>query len=209
MLGQLATPWRRSLRTTWGATAAELETALPGDDLVANPSWHYTHAITIAAPSSAVWPWLAQLGQGRGGFYSFERLENLAGCHIHNTDRILADHQSIAVGDPIRLHPKIPPLRVALVETGHHLVLASALRDAVSIWGFHLVDGHEGSTRLVERGWYHTGPRLSERLSFGPLILEPVSYVMSKQMLRTIRIRAEQATPNSSPEPPTPITARS
>jgi len=53
---------------------------LPGDDLVAYPKGDYTHAITIRASAAEIWPWLVQLGQGRGGFYSYEWLENLVGC---------------------------------------------------------------------------------------------------------------------------------
>lgn len=63
-----------------------------------------------------VWPSIAQIGQGRGGSYSFELLENTAGCRITNADMILTDHQGVADGDEIHLHPTAPPLRVALVE---------------------------------------------------------------------------------------------
>ena len=79
-LGPVLHRWR----TRWGASRFERHCALPGDDLVLRPAWSYTHAIGIDAPREAVWPWLAQIGQGRGGFYSYELLENLAGCRIHN-----------------------------------------------------------------------------------------------------------------------------
>ena len=57
----------------WGASEAEVAKFLPGDDLVPEPKLSATHAITIQAPISKVWPWLVQLGQGRGGFYSYCR----------------------------------------------------------------------------------------------------------------------------------------
>ncbi|HTO01630.1 MAG TPA: hypothetical protein VL068_13245 [Microthrixaceae bacterium] len=192
IVAHLVTPWRRSFRTAWGATPAEHLAVLPGDELISNPTWHYTHAITIDADRMSIWAWLVQLGQGRGGFYSFQYLENLAGCHIRNTDRILSDHQQISVGDPVRLQPKASSLRVAIFEPHKHLILASELRDPSSTWSFHLVDSPDGSTRLIERGWYQTGPGAFERLTLGPIFLEPVSFVMSRQMLRTIRIRVEQ-----------------
>src|SRR5450759_2319194 len=64
----------------WGATPAELGARIPGDDLVPHPRLGYTRAITINAPVDAVWPWLAQIGQGRGSLYSFDGLENLVRC---------------------------------------------------------------------------------------------------------------------------------
>ena len=76
-------PWHRR----WGATPEEVTRPLPGDGLVAEPVTSATHAITIGAPAGAIWPWLVQLGQNRGGFYSYEWLENLAGCQMRNTDR--------------------------------------------------------------------------------------------------------------------------
>lgn len=58
-------------RARWGATADEITRHLPGDEIVSAPTWSYNHAITINAPRAQVWPWLLQLGQGRGGFYSY------------------------------------------------------------------------------------------------------------------------------------------
>jgi hypothetical protein len=80
MLYPLTRGWRRQ----WGSTAQERGLQLPGDEFVPEPQWIYNHAIAIDAPRSAVWPWLVQLGQGRGGFYTYEGLENLVGCQIHN-----------------------------------------------------------------------------------------------------------------------------
>ena len=49
----------------------------------------WTNAITIQAPAARFQPWLVQLGPGRGGLYSFDWLENLLGCDVHSSDRIL------------------------------------------------------------------------------------------------------------------------
>ncbi len=73
-------PLLRSWRLGWGATDEELKWALVGDELVPQPKWSYTQAITIRASAEQAWPWLVQMGQGRGGFYSYEWLENLIGC---------------------------------------------------------------------------------------------------------------------------------
>jgi len=76
VLGPILRPWR----IKWGATDDEIRRTLPGDELVPQPQWSYTQAITIRASATEVWPWLVQIGQGRGGFYSYEWLENLVGC---------------------------------------------------------------------------------------------------------------------------------
>ena len=64
-----------------------------------------------------------QIGQGRGGFYSYEWLENLIGCDIHNADRILPEFQDLKIGDGIRLHPQMPPMPVEVLEPGRAFVL--------------------------------------------------------------------------------------
>src|SRR5947209_14514147 len=79
----------RRRQLTWGATDEEIASAMPGDDLVAEPDLTATRGITIRRPAVDVWPWIVQLGQGRGGFYSYDLLENLVGCDIHSADRIV------------------------------------------------------------------------------------------------------------------------
>jgi hypothetical protein len=70
----------------WGASGQECDASLPGDDLIVTPDLTATRAITVRASADQVWPWVAQLGQGRGGFYSYDFLENLAGCDIHSAE---------------------------------------------------------------------------------------------------------------------------
>jgi hypothetical protein len=79
----------RSRQLRWGAADEEADGPLPGDELIAHPDLTATRAIAVRRPASQVWPWIAQLGQGRGGFYSYDFLENLAGCDIHSADRII------------------------------------------------------------------------------------------------------------------------
>src|SRR5271157_4850334 len=70
----------------WGATKEETQMVLPGDELIEEPAVQTTEAEWINAPAARVWPWLLQLGQDRGGLYSYNLLENLVGLHIRNAD---------------------------------------------------------------------------------------------------------------------------
>ena len=79
----------------WGTTGQEADEALPGDNLIAKADLTATRAITIRAPADQAWPWIAQLGQGRGGFYSYDFLENVVGCDIHSADRIVPEWQDV------------------------------------------------------------------------------------------------------------------
>src|SRR5450755_27398 len=120
-----ARPWH--LR--WGASAQECDVSLPGDDLIVSPDLTATRAITVRASAGQVWPWIAQLGQGRGGFYSYDFVENLAGCDIHSADRVVPGWQDIKIGDKINLAPAVG-LDVAALEPGRSLVLRGGFR-----WG--------------------------------------------------------------------------
>ena len=91
-----------------------------------------THGITIDRARHEVWPWLAQVGQGRAGFYSYAWLENLIGCDIHNKYFIDPALQDLRVGDEIRLHPKAPPLRVSGLLPGRLLKTLKRLVEASS-----------------------------------------------------------------------------
>jgi hypothetical protein len=183
----------RSLR--WGATDEEIDTALPGDELVARADLTATRAITIHADADAVWPWIAQLGQGRGGFYSYDFLENLVGCDIHSADRIVSEWQSVTVGAEVNLHPEVA-LTAVLIEPGRALVLRGAVPVGRApapydfTWAFVLREKPGGPTRLVVR------ERYGYARWWTPLLVEPVeliSFVMSRRMMRGIRQRAERA----------------
>ena len=183
----------------WGSSAAELASALPGDELVPNANISATRAISIATIADAAWPWVAQLGQGRGGFYSYDFLENLVGCDIHSAEQVVPEWQSIAVGDEVRLHPEVS-LSVAVLDPGSALVLRGGIpMGSVAppydfTWAFVLHAQENGTTRLVVR------ERYGYTRWWSGLLVEPVqliSFVMSERMLRGIKRRAQL----SSPEP--------
>jgi hypothetical protein len=198
----VASPWRREERLRWGTRGDETDRDLPGDEIIDTPAWQYTHAISIDTAPDRVWPWLVQIGQARGGFYSYVALENLFGCHVDDVSMILPEFQHLEVGESIRLHPKAPPMPVQLVDPGRALVLGgmSGLNTG-STWALVVVpDGHE-SCRLLSRGRSTHGSLLSERLFFGPTVMEPVTFVMERKMLRTIKLLAESTVPGASPRP--------
>src|ERR1035441_3948620 len=100
----------------WGATPVEMAERLPGDTLLPDASSACTRAITVNAPPERVWPWIAQIGQGKGGFYSYAWLENLFGCRIVNAAEVHSEWQDVQPGAAVRVHPKIPGLPVRGVE---------------------------------------------------------------------------------------------
>src|SRR5699024_10096919 len=106
----------------WGATPEEVDAVLPGDDILGPADLVATRAVEIQAPAEDVWPWLAQLGQGRGGFYSYDGLQSLLGLDIQNADDVVPEWQHIAPGDPVRLTEEVA-LVVEIAEPEHALVL--------------------------------------------------------------------------------------
>jgi hypothetical protein len=189
-------PFLRGWRRRWGTTHEERAAQLPGDEFVPEPQWTYDHAVSIDAPRSAVWPWLVQLGQARGGFYSYEGLENLVGCQIHNVMEIRPELQTLEVGDTVVTHGRSgfgPP--VSRIEPERALVLGGPpnANGSQATWAFHLLDGANRNTRLLERGRAVAGKGPLEKLGSGPYLVEPIGFVMSKKMLRTIKKLAERA----------------
>jgi len=120
----LLLPLLRGYRIRWGTTEGEANANLPGDELVRNPKLRMTWGITINAPIEGVWPWVVQMGQGRGGFYTYQFLENIAGCQISNAERILPEHQQIPLEAGVSLAPDMS-MKVALHEEGHYFFLHS------------------------------------------------------------------------------------
>jgi hypothetical protein len=108
-VGALAVAYRRGLRPwqeRWGATDEELAAPLPGDNLIAEPAGQITRAIEIAAAPEAVWPWVIQIGADRGGFYSYDWLENLFRLGIHSAGEIVPEWQERGLGELVHADAK-------------------------------------------------------------------------------------------------------
>lgn len=197
----------RTWQLQWGATDQECEMALPGDELIVKADLTATRAITVRAVAAEVWPWIAQLGQGRGGFYSYDRLENLLGCNIHSADRITPEWQDTAVGHEVRLAPEVPLIVTALVP-GRALVLRGGFPLGQTAppydftWTFALTDQPDGTTRLVVR------ERYKYLRPWTWLLVEPVqviSFLMTQKMLRGIGDRAERSARGAHGRHPVPV----
>ncbi|MDH3673730.1 MAG: hypothetical protein OES46_21655, partial [Gammaproteobacteria bacterium] len=186
----IATPFIGHKRLRWGTQETEAMDPLPGDELVPDPKWTYTLGVDIAAAPQAVWPWVAQIGQRRGGFYSYQTLENMFGCKIANTTEILPEYQHPQVGDEIYLHPTAPGMRIEIVKPPHALVLFGSPADikaedswGIFTWQFAVRPAPNGRSRLLTRGRSDYSPGWATRLAFGRFPVEPITFVMSRKML--------------------------
>ena len=193
----LTAPVSRKWFNRWGATEVEVTKTLPGDTLVPAPRLAYTRAISINASAPYIWPWLVQMGQGRGGLYSYDGLENLIGCDIHSADRVLPEHQNLQVGDQILFGPeakKFPGQVVldiqpekAIIMCGLDPVTRQAEKSAT--WVLFLDEQADGSTRLLLRGRNGYIPTTANHIVWH--IVEPLTFVMERRMLRGIKARVE------------------
>jgi hypothetical protein len=210
---------------TWGVDPAEAALALPGDDLVADAGANDTRGITIDAPPEAVWPWLLQMGYGRAGWYSWDRLDMKG----DSADRILAEHQSLAVGDTVPTDPsggflvKVlepseslvlyvdaeitaqrrrtgaagEPVPVGLAASGRFMETATP-PDFAASWAFVLRPLDGGRTRLIERVRARMGGPAKGPAFLGSMLGFGV-FVMTQKQMTGIRARAERESGRAMP----------
>ncbi len=179
--------WRQTV-STWGATADEESRELPGDDLRPDADLITTRAIAISAPPHCIWPWLAQIGSGRAGGYSYDWIENLFGLDIHSADVILPQFQDITPGDefPFGRHGV---MRVAAARPDSALVLCFFGGNWVST--FTLFPLPE-TTRLVSRNRItFAHKRAAAHLLRAPII-ELGGLLLERKMLLGIKARSER-----------------
>ncbi len=194
----------RPLYLRWGATNAELATAFPGEELFPVVGARAIRGVTVAAPAGEVWPWVAQIGQDRGGFYSYEVLEDLAGCRMPRATSVLPEHQDWRPEDQLLMYPKeelsgAGGARLVAHAPGKHLMFASRALGApasapeAGLWGFVLRPLDDERTRLlaVSRSALETS---AVAAGFGRAVFEPAHYVMERRMLLNLRTLAEGGT---------------
>ena len=216
-----AAVWTRRRWRDWGSTPAERTRTWPGEDLVPPPTTTQTMAVSVAARPEEVWRWLVQIGHGRGGMYSYERLENLFGLGIHNAEELRPEWQHLAAGDRVVV---VPPGRLGMVDgysfpvveaaPPHHLVLRQAPPEHPwdATWTFVVEPDEHGGSRLVSRSCAHRQDGAAGRAAaVASLVMEPVIVLMTRRMLLGIQERAERGTrahvpvgppPHLTPHPP-------
>jgi hypothetical protein len=195
---------------TYGSTSSERRQALPGDDTVTDPQVVTNHAATIDAPPDAVWPWLVQMGWGRGQWYTSRWVDRmLFPQNGPSAETIIPELQDLAVGDRVLDGP--PELNcgfvVASLERDHHLVLHStehlppgwAERGAGIdfSWAFVLDDLGDGRTRFRFRCRARLWPWWVRAVYI--LAMVPADFVMSRQLMHGVTRRAERAPGHDSP----------
>ncbi len=181
----LLTPWM----DRWGASQEEIAATYPGDELVASPASFVNRAITIDARPEHIYPWLVQLGAGKGGFYTYTSLEKLIGCPLVNANSIHDEWQNLQVGDEVKMCPKEPappPYIVAQIHPNRAIVLGHQDNGKwVDLWQFVLIPQSDGSTRLILR---------TRTMMVGGFwnIIHPGVFIMEYGMLNGIKTRAEK-----------------
>ena len=173
---------------TWGARGNEVAAKLPGDELLPDAGLVTTRAVTVGAPPEAIWPWLVQMGSGRGGAYSYDWIENLLGLDMHSAGQILPQYQHLHVGDELPMGPGRPGMTVELLDPPR--TLAVRLADHNWVWIFALAPDGD-STRLISRNRIATSALPPAGRLFYTVFMEPGSLVMERKMLLGIKQRAE------------------
>ncbi len=180
---KLLTPWM----DRWGATDAEITATYPGDELVAAPASFVNRAVTIQASPEQIYPWLVQMGAGKGGLYSYTAFETLINCPLVNADRIHEEWQDLKVSDKVEMCPSgMPPAYVVAQIVPNEAIVMGHQENGkwVDLWQFVLMPQADGSTRLILR---------TRTMMVGSFwdVIHPGVFVMERGLLLGVKARAE------------------
>ena len=176
---------------------------MPGDAEISHPTYVATAAVTIEAPPEYIWPWLLQMGNGRGGLYSYDWLDRLFGyLDGPSADRLLPEFQHLAPGDVIPVGGAAGGFPVLAVQPSQALVLGGETDAFRWVWQFALVPVSRRETRLISRNQARV-PRSIPSVLF-MLVLEPAAFLMTRKMLLGIKRRAEALCRESASAPVPP-----
>ncbi|MEX0288506.1 MAG: hypothetical protein AB3N14_05300 [Flavobacteriaceae bacterium] len=196
----------RKARSRWGLSKLDVNRTFPADQLVTSPNHGFTHGIIIEAPAENVWPWIAQIGQGKGGFYSYEALENIMGLNIYNADRILPQYQNPKVGQLVSFGPDAAyPL--VYCEPGRGMAIENKLdlnskkkanikdsdpSNTVHLtWLWYIEEIDEYTSRFISRNRVALDGTSKYNFIMG-ILLEPIIFAMDRKMCLGIKKRAER-----------------
>jgi len=189
-----------SVIPTWGATDDEIARSLPGDELTTHPNLRWTNAITVNAAPEEVWPWIAQIGDARGGFYSYTFIENQVGALMGaegytvtytNANEVHPEWQNPQPGEPLIQGS----LKVRESESGRYL-LAESIEPSpfLWIWCWYVEPTDEGATtRLISRFAIEVPAGAGENPVMD-FVLNVGGFVMHQNMMQSIKLRAEGQT---------------
>jgi hypothetical protein len=185
-------PWQ--LR--WGATDDEVRRAMPGDELVARPTFNATRAVTVEAPPSLIWPWIVQIGFGKAGWYSYDLLDNLG---RPSAEHIIPELQHLQTGDLVPMYqgigaPEGVGLKVKAIEPERWMLWwDDKTRDTTWTWALYPIDMQQ--TRLITR--VRMCYRWTKPSILFSLLVEFADLAMMRKCLLGIKQRAERlaATP--------------
>lgn len=188
----------------WGASEEEIAASYPGDELIDAPADQTTMAVTVAASPETIWSWLVQIGQDRGGMYSYDRLEQAIGLEIRSAETVNPAWQHLEPDDRVRLVPlgwgPFPDgyaLRVSMVDPPHTLVLRQGPPQDPwdGVWTFAILPVGPGLCRLVSRTRTHRNRGLAQDALRATMALgAPITWLMTRKMLLTLKERAERQT---------------
>jgi hypothetical protein len=180
-------PWQ--LR--WGTTDDEVRRAMPGDELVARPTFNATRAVTVQAPPPMIWPWIVQIGFGKAGWYTYDLLDNFG---RPSATRIIPDLQHLQAGDLVPVYqgigaPQGVGLKVKAIEPEQWMLWwDDKTRDTTWAWALYPVDLQQ--TRLITR--VRMRYRWTKPTILFTLLVEFADLVMMRKCLLGIKQRAER-----------------
>jgi hypothetical protein len=185
LLGMVYLSLLRPWQLTWGATEDEIARKLPGDTIVADPSFNATRAVTVLAPPEHIYPWIVQMGMGRAGWYSYDLLDNFG---RRSAETILPEYQNVHIGDVVPMSPDGKfGLWVESFETNKWIVWQDKNEDVT--WTWVIVPEDNSQCRLITRirmkyRW------LSPMAPFN-LLVEFCDFPMMRKCMLGIKHRAE------------------
>jgi hypothetical protein len=186
----VSAPLLRHRHRRWGATDADVAGAMPGDEIIRNPHYEATRAITIDRPPEAVWPWLVQVGCLRAGWYSNDLLDNLG---HRSADSVVPELQHVEVGDWVPMSPT-PSERTAFRVSGFERGEWMLWEQPVSSWAWRLVRLPDDRTRLLTRLRIRYDWRRPPDALLSVVLNEFGDFPMMRRMLLGIKRRVERET---------------
>ncbi|MGB7061484.1 MAG: hypothetical protein WBF13_03920 [Candidatus Zixiibacteriota bacterium] len=180
-------PWA----INWGATDDEINRSMPGDEMLQNPTFSATRAVTIKAQPEEIWPWIVQYGYKKAGMYCYDWFDNDGAA---SAQRIVQEYQNLKVGDLI---PLSAALYVKVTELNPNRSILWVFPEGSgpwtnSTWAWELYQEDAQHTRLL------THLRVRTESVISRVMLDFFEIVMMRKSMLGIKERAEGAT--SSPK---------